>query len=73
MAEYDDGMSDIMPVNNEEEEKKFKELHEGFAKKLHIAELPELERFKSIMDRLIAIETDIKLIKKHFNIVHIID
>jgi len=70
-AEYSEGMSEIMPTDTMEETEAFKKLHE-LAQKIHTAEMGEIEKFKSIMDRLISLESDIKLIKKHFNIVEII-
>ena len=70
-AEYPERMSEIMETDTPEQKEVFKDLHKA-ASKLHEAELPEIERFKSVMDRLINIESDLALIKKHFNIVPII-
>ena len=70
-AEYPDHMSKIEPTDTQDQVAAFAKLH-GASEKLHTAELSEIERFKSIMDRLISIESDITLIKKHFNIVEII-
>ena len=70
-AEYGNTMSNIEPTNTTEQMKAFSQLH-GKAKQIHTANMDEIIRFKAIMDKLMAIETDIHMIKKHFNIVTII-
>jgi len=70
-AEYPEEMSEIAQTETPDQVKAFQKLHEA-ADKIHTAELPEIKRFKSLMDRLISIESDIKLIKEHLNIVPII-
>ena len=76
-AEYGNTMSNIEPTNTTEQMKAFSQfdssvqLH-GKAKQIHTANMDEIIRFKAIMDKLMAIETDIHMIKKHFNIVSII-
>lgn len=70
-AEYEGNMSEIAPADTQEQREAFAKLH-SFAKKIHTAEIGDIEQFKSIMDKLMAIEADIKQIKKHFNIVHIV-
>lgn len=70
-AEYDDKMSNVEQIENQQALDRMRELHSA-AKKIHVGDLQEIEQFKSIMDKLMAIEKDLTLIKKHFNIVHLI-
>ncbi len=70
-AEYMNEMSNIEPTDTPEKRALFEKLHES-AKEIHTAEMGEITRFKSIMDKLMAIEIDIHMIKKHFNIVPIL-
>ena len=71
-AEYPDFMTPVSEVKSEEELEQFKKVHE-LANKIHAGGMDEIGRFQSIMSRLMSIEKDLSLIKKHFNIVHIID
>lgn len=70
-AEYENQMSEIHQLGNPVADAQFRKLHEA-AKKIHTDDLSRIEQFKSIMDKLMSIESDITLIKKHFNIVEII-
>lgn len=70
-AEYSNEMSEIMETNTPDQKEVFEKLHEK-ALKIHTAEMSEIERFKSIMDKLMTIQSDVDMIKKHFNIVPIL-
>ena len=70
-AEYKNNMSDIQQTDTPAKVALFAKLHKT-ANVVHTADMDEIRRFKSIMDKLMTIESDIKLIKRHFNIVTII-
>ena len=72
LAEFNDrSFSEVMPLENEKQKEAFDKVA-ALAKKLHVGDMDELQRFKDIREAQTRIEEKLDRIIKHFNIVQII-